>query len=192
VKKLSTALILTLVALLALGAFAYAQDGAKVTISPAAQSVEAGQQATVQVMIEDVSNLYGAEVHLSFDPTLLNVSSITPGAFPDPASGSVVSDYDNAAGTVYYAITLLAPAPAVDGSGVLCDVTFNALTEGISPVTITDAILADVQGAEIPVTTSNGEVVITIVPEIPEPGTLILLGSGLVGLAAFARRKIGK
>ena len=191
-KRLSTALILTLVALLALGAFAYAQGNAKVSVSPATQSVEAGQQAVVQVMIEDVSGLYGAEVHLTFDPTLLQVSTLTSGTSLDPASGSVVSNYDNAAGTIDYAITLLAPAPAVDGSGVLCEVTFDTLTDGTSPVAISGAILADATGAQIPAATNDGEVVVTVPPDIPEAGTLLLLGSGLVGLAAFARRKLGK
>ena len=194
-KRLGMALVLTLVAVLALSAFAYAQAGALVSVDPAAQSVESGQQAAVAIMIADVNDLYGAEVHLAFDPTVLEVTGLTPGAFLDETSGSVVSGFDNAAGTVDYAITLLSPAPAVDGAGVLVEVAFRGKTAGTSIVTITDAILADVQGAQITATLSDGTIEVTSVPggsDIPEASTLALLGSGLVGLAAWARRKLGK
>ena len=190
-KKLGLVLILTLVATLGLGAIAYAQS-ATVSVDPATQSVEAGQQAVVEIMIADVTDLYGAEVSLTFDPTILAVDSMAAGAFLDEASGTVISDFDNTAGTVDYAISLLAPAPAVDGSGVLVSITFDTLTSGTSQVAIANAILADVQGARIEATVIDGEVEATVPPDIPEASTLALLGSGMVGLVAFARRKLGK
>jgi hypothetical protein len=30
------------------------------------------------------------------------------------------------------------------------------------------------------------------IPAVPEPGTVVLLGTGLLGVAVFARRKLGR
>lgn len=191
-KRLSLALVLTILALVGMGAYAYAANGTKVVISPATQSVEMGQSAAVKVDIQDVAGLYGAEVHLSFDPSILQVTSVQNGTLLNPASSTIISHFDNAAGTVTYAISLLAPAPAVSGSGTLFTVHFRTVADGLSPVAISSALLADANGAAISASTVGGEVAVTLPPEIPEAGTLLLLGSGLAGLAAYARRRLGK
>jgi len=185
-------MIITIAALLGLVAYAYAQAGASVVVSPATQSVEMGQPAQVAIRINNVTGLYGAEVHIHFDPTVLKVASVTSGDLLDPAHSSVISHHDNAAGTIDYAVTLLAPAPAVSGSGTLFTVRFDTLKDGSSAVDITNAILVNSEGAQIPATVSDGQVSVTLPPEIPEAGTLALLASGLAGLAVFARRKWGK
>jgi hypothetical protein len=192
VKRISLAMIITIAALLGLVAYAYAQAGASVVVSPATQSVEMGQPAQVAIRINNVTGLYGAEVHIHFDPTVLKVASVTSGDLLDPAHSSVISHHDNAAGTIDYAVTLLAPAPAVSSSGTLFTVRFDTLKDGSSAVDITNAILVNSEGAQIPATVSDGQVSVTLPPEIPEAGTLALLASGLAGLAVFARRKWGK
>jgi len=42
-------------------------------LKPSAQSLAPGEMVTVNAVIEDVSGLYATELHLSFDPTLLEV-----------------------------------------------------------------------------------------------------------------------
>ncbi|MBC7241078.1 MAG: PEP-CTERM sorting domain-containing protein [Anaerolineae bacterium] len=191
-KRIGLAMIITVAALLGLVAYAYAQAGASVVVSPATQSVEMGQPAQVAIRINNVTGLYGAEVHIHFDPTVLKVASVTSGDLLDPAHSSVISNHDNTAGTIDYAVTLLAPAPAVSGSGTLFTVRFDTLKDGTSAVDITNAILVNAEGAQISATVSDGQVSVTLPPEIPEAGTLALLASGLAGLAVFARRKWGK
>lgn len=191
-KRISLAVILTIAVLMGMVAYAYAQAGAAVVVSPASQSVEMGQPAQVAININNVTGLYGAEVHIRFDPTVLKVAAITPGSLMDPAHRSVISHHDNAAGTIDFAVTLLAPAPAVSGSGTLFTVRFDTLKDGTSAVDITNAILVSAEGVQIPATVSDGSVSVTLPPEIPEAGTLALLASGLAGLAVFARRKWGK
>jgi len=119
---------------------ALAQERTQVYILPPAEALVTGQPVTVDVIAEGVSNLYGAEIHLSFDPTMVRLEDadpqqdgvqITPGSLLAPDQGFVVvNTSDNAAGTAVFAITLVNPAPPVDGGGVVARLTFVPLQPG--------------------------------------------------------------
>jgi hypothetical protein len=127
-----------------------------------------GGLVKVTLEIEDVQNLYGADVDLSFDPDLLEVVDVDPvtpgvqierGDFPDPAQGAVAAEEaDNVTGMVSYAITLKSPVSPASGSGTLCAITFRAKAVGTSALTIQSAELLDEQAVEIEVLTHGGEI----------------------------------
>ncbi len=132
--------LLLVILLFSLAVPALAQERAQVYILPPTEAPVTGQPVTVDVIAEGVSNLYGAEIHLSFDPTMVRLEDadpqqdgvqITPGSLLAPDQGFVVANTsDNAAGTAVFAITLVNPAPSVDGGGVVARLTFVPLQPG--------------------------------------------------------------
>lgn len=146
-------------------------DGASVVLVPSSTSVAVGGTVTLDVNIQGVSNLYGAEVRLSFDATRLQVQDalpfqtgiqITPGTFPNPADGFVaVNSVDNAAGTIIYAITLLAPAQPVSGNGTLARIVFQGVNAGSANVVFTSVSLLNNLTQTIPATTANATITVT-------------------------------
>jgi len=158
-----------------------------VRVSPISQTIGAGMTTTVDIRIENVTNLYGAQVILTFNPTVLQVADANPaspgvqiieGTFPDPrgGAGSVIQSVDNTAGTIAYAVTLLSPAPPVSGSGVLATIVFTGTTSGTSPILFTSAQLVDNLVQRIPATTQDGSI------------TVVLALSGLEGRAFLQGR----
>jgi len=120
---------------------ALAQERTQVYILPPSEAPATGQPVTVDVIAEGVSNLYGAEIHLRFDPTVVRLEDadpqldgvqLTPGSLLAPNQGFVVANAsDNTAGTAVFAITLVNPAPPVEGGGVVARLTFVALQPGM-------------------------------------------------------------
>ncbi|MSP13623.1 MAG: hypothetical protein EXR62_11795 [Chloroflexi bacterium] len=148
----------------------------QLTIAPASQQVSQGGQVTVDLRVEGITNLYGADVTLNFNKDLLEVVDadgnggngvqIQPGTFLNPANATITYNMvDNSTGMIRFAISLLNPAPAATGSGVLARVTFRGKTVGTSPVAWTSISLRDVNGnplnaggasASIQVVAANG------------------------------------
>lgn len=130
--------------------------------------VGVGGLVKVTLELEDVENLFGVDVRLTFDPDILEVmdaDAVTPGVqihrgtFPDPQSGEVALDEaDNEQGTVQYVITLVRPAEPVSGDGTLCSITFRAKAAGTSALAFESATLLDPAAVEIEVTTHDGAV----------------------------------
>ncbi|MFQ5341204.1 MAG: VWA domain-containing protein [Anaerolineae bacterium] len=119
--------------------------GPSVTLDPPRKGACKSSVVPVDITVSDVSNLYGAEVHLSFDPDKLEVVDATravtdviiPGPFPDAGEGQrlVAQNYaDNISGTIDYAVTLLDPAPAAHGNGLLARILFHVKEPGASVV----------------------------------------------------------
>lgn len=148
------------------GAGPVAASGGRVWLDPATLELAPGDVGTLDIRVENVTRLAGAEVHLTFDAALLEVvdadpstegTQITHGEFLSP-DFVVRNEADPSHGTVDYAIACMDLDRAASGGGVLAHITFRALAEGESRVTISGALLADAQGRPIAVETDSSVV----------------------------------
>ena len=128
-----------------------------ITLSPSSGTINGCGTTTVEIWLNEVVNFYGADIRLSFDPTVLQVVDSNPGQsgvqievgnFWSPGF-TVYNTADNSAGTIEYAATQLNPTPAVDGSGVILKITFNAISTGSSAISFTYTKISDRFGVEI-------------------------------------------
>jgi hypothetical protein len=143
---------------------AHAQASAVIRLSPATGSFYEGARFTIQVYIENVTDLYGVDVLLEFDPAVLQVVDadlLTAGIQSEPLSGFLVPGFvvrneaDNSAGTVWYVVTQLNPTPPASGSGAVLEITFDALSTGSTAVTFSKASMATRLGQTIPTSTMD-------------------------------------
>ena len=155
---------LTLVALVfvTLCVFASAQAAPVISVEPSYQNVLQGDIFTVNITVDPVGvEILGAQYELYFNNTLLQATGQTKGPFltQDGASSMEITNaINNTIGkveygefrTVEYGVTL---------PGVLATITFKAREPGISSLNLSNVILSDVLGVEIPgVLINNGSV----------------------------------
>ena len=119
------------------------------------RSSRVGETVTLDIRVQNVTNLYGGRVQITFDPTVIRVRDadprgsapgiqIRPGDFLDPINQFVlVNEVDNRTGTAEFAVTQLQPAAARSGSGVLATLHLEIVAEGSSFVRLTRVELLD-------------------------------------------------
>jgi hypothetical protein len=117
---------------------------AVISIDPTVQTVSTGSVVTVDVDISNVSDLYGYQFDLGFNPSVLQAVSSSEGPFL--ASGGstffIPGTNDNLGGTVFTtADTLLSATNGVNGSGELAVFTFDAIAAGNSTFSIQNETL---------------------------------------------------
>jgi hypothetical protein len=121
-----------------------------------------GASTDVDVTLSDISDVYGIEFNMEFDPAILSVvgASLTPGSCPAP-DFEVINVADNTAGTLQYAVAQLAPTAPCAG-GVAATIEFMCAagleTEVTTPVTITTSIVSDPDGLPIAHSRQGGAV----------------------------------
>jgi hypothetical protein len=149
----------------------YAQDTV-VRIDPSAQQVNAGNQFTVRVMVDDVANLGSFEFTVQYDPNVVTYQSVARGDFLGSTGrqalcpGAIV---DAGAGTVRFGCASIGAAPGASGSGQLAELTFNAVAEGASPLDLVMVSLSDPLSEDILAFPENGSV--TVAVATPGPPT---------------------
>jgi LysM repeat protein len=197
VGAVSLLMVLALVLVTGVIAAPAQQNGVNVKIQPDSQTIQVGDTTTVDVQVENVSNLFGVDLQLSFDPSIVQVVDsnplvpgvqIEPGSFLDISGGNgfvVDNSVDNTAGTITYAATLLAPAAPVSGSGPLVRITFEGVAEGESSVMLTSVLLSDDKAQPIEASTADGRIIVegegvppTKPPtEVPGEGNVVVSGT---------------
>jgi LysM repeat protein len=133
---------------------------------PEVQSVDVGQMTTVTLRVENVQDLYGYQVNITFDPALLEVIDADPGKQGVQVGlGTFISpdyvpknDADNNAGTIECVVSQVAPSTAANGSGALLTISFRGKSAGVSTVQLDPLILASAQGTEIPANIYNATI----------------------------------
>jgi hypothetical protein len=159
--------IMTLVLLLS-PVIATANGESRMRLSANSLHLEAGQETTVDLLIENAPSIYGVEGHLAFDPDVLEVVDadpnlagvqLAPGDFIDFDRAFVLQNQaDNQAGTLDYALTLLNPAPPVQGDGLLARITFRARVDGPATIRIVSGLFGTQTGEVISPIIENAEV----------------------------------
>jgi hypothetical protein len=160
-KQFKKIMIYALLFLLLGPAITLAANEPRLYLTVSQSAPEVNEEITVDVLVEDVTSVYGTEVRLLFDPELLEAVDINHGDFlsPDPDNEAFVLQKvaDNEIGTVDYAVALLNPAPPVDGSGLLLQVTFRAKSAGPARVDFENGLFGTQTGEEIVATTEGIE-----------------------------------
>ncbi len=152
----SVAIVLTLMFLLAPVILASGARGAPVavTVEPSAQTVIAGSSFSVNVTVENITNLGADQATLQFEPQTMQVAQVREGAFLRSAGttlGAGSEIINNATGVLTFSYALLTFGRGVNGSGTLASILFttNASANATTFVTLSEVLLADAAGAPI-------------------------------------------
>lgn len=172
-----------LVVTLALFGSALAQGGTVVRVDPAAATIAPGQIVSISIKVDNVSNLFGAEVHLAFNPNVLEVIDSDAGqaGVQITNGGMLAPDFvtqnqaDNTIGTIDFGVAQIG-RPAVSGSGTLAIISFRGKAAGPSPITFrgtpaapSGVILSDASAGQITSTTQHG--LVTVTPAVVTPSS---------------------
>lgn len=145
-----------------------AQTEAVIRFEPPSAQVGVGSLQVIELRIENVTNLAGADVQVQFNPVVLQVQDadpgkdgiqIEPGNFPAPdfVAANVVS---NTVGLLQYAAVQIPPTQPVSGSGLLARITFQAVAAGTGDLIFARSDLASGEAQPIGVTRQSGQIVV--------------------------------
>ncbi len=152
---------------------------ASVFISPESNSVSAGETFNVDVNINSgVDQLLGVHVQIDYEPTALEVVSITEedlfinGALLEPMSG------DDGEGTINYGFVIPDDnSNYASGSGTLISIEFKAkdiAEDGIYNINLDDIRLKDVNKNDLEGTATGSSVVVGNVSEDSSSGPVVI------------------
>jgi hypothetical protein len=165
-----------------------------VSIGPASGPVTAGSSFFLDIAITGVSDLFGFQFDVFYNPTLLMANPIVEGSFFSSAGSSIFIPGDNTVpGSITFnAGALLGPVFGASGDGTLARLNFTALAAGTSTVSLSHLFLLDSGLSEIDASTQGASVTAaaSTASPIPEPGTMVLFGSGLLAVWR-SRRRLG-
>ena len=141
--------------------------GTTVCVLPATQSVTAGSNFDIDVVVDDVANLGAFEVTVAFDPSIVGFGGATYGSFLGSSGREPICFSPSIlAGSVRFTCVTTAPGgtgppgpPGPDGSGVLVTASFAVLNAGTSLLSLTTVILTDVTGAPIAHLDQDGQII---------------------------------
>jgi hypothetical protein len=153
---------------------------------PASQMIGLGQSATVDVIISGLAAVGPPSVgvfdlDVTFNPAILSSTGVRFGdLLGKPVLGEALTTSSSARGVIdLAAVSLLSPEElnALQPARFsLASLDFSSLREGTSPLSFSQALMADAFGGILETTASGGIVNVAA----PEPSSFFLVASGLV------------
>ena len=125
---------------------------------PSVKDVPINDSFTVNVDVADMEDLYRWDFFMSWDPILLNVTSVTEGDFlkEQPEGTSFFSEIHNEEGYTYANCSTVGSHPGVNGNGTLATITFVVKDIGACDLTLYDTYLLDSALIQINSRVANG------------------------------------
>lgn len=150
-----------------------------------------GDTLTVNIKVSDAQNLFGVDVTLNWNPSVLKLVSATPQLGVESHSGGVLhesSSYpieivNNDASQTSGQYHLLATStgsvtPSFSGSGTIATVTFNVTSIGSAGLTLEDVELSELatdRNVNLVTPSTSVDSVNPVIPEFPIATIIVLL-----------------
>lgn len=136
-----------MIGLLAGGATA-AQEAIFISLTAATTSLQTGQTYEVEIVVENVVDLWAAEVEIGYDPDQLYIIGSSAGSPVQPGPllpDSLIAPRNRVrSGVVQYTVALVAPAEPINGAGVIARFQVYPLRAGETQLQFRRARLARV------------------------------------------------
>jgi hypothetical protein len=182
-----------------------AATGTTVSSIPSTATPALGETFTVNITVSNVQNLYGVDVALSWNASVLQVlnvdlrlgveshpDGVLHEILPDTEIDVVENDVSAEAGTYHIAATSVNPAPSFSGSGNIAVLTFNVTKLGQTGLTL-ETELADYpasgETANLIEHTNNAGA-ISVIPEFPALITFVLILALATAAVAFSKKHL--
>lgn len=140
-----------------------AVQGPALMFYPRANFSSVGSNATFQVLAEEVTSLTAAQFNVTFDPSKLEIVSVTQGPLLQLSGESIFNvEFDNQTGSLSVITAALGgDQPSVDGTGVLLEVVLEVKATGTSNLEFDGTeLLRDPSNNDITINETVGGVVI--------------------------------
>ncbi len=120
---------------------------------PAVKRTNVGDTFTLDLIVEDVTDLAGWQIDIAFNPQVLEAVSVTEGDFLSKEGGNTLflqGTIDNASGTITGVNQVFLGDGGVSGAGKLLSITFEAKATGRERLRLQDLTLGQSTGDNIP------------------------------------------
>jgi Cohesin domain len=168
------------------------------SVDPTTQTTSTGTVISVDVDVANVTDLYGYQFDLTFNPNILQAISTSEGSFLSSGGSTffINGSNDNLGGTVSgTADSLLSAVGGVGGSGQLAVFTFDVVGNGTSALAIQNELLLDSNLNILSDTTTGGSVTVASAtvqaPEINPSSAISALTLLFGGLTVLRGRSKG-
>jgi len=134
-----------------------------VCVHPVSQTVPLGPNFTVNIVVDDVTNLGSYEWQLAFDPTIVGYVDVVNSSFMGSTGRTIFcpGPIISADSVRFGCASSDGATPGPDGTAVLSTVTFSTIAEGTSPLDLIFASLSDPLGDDIPAEAQDGSVTVS-------------------------------
>jgi len=151
-----------------------------VKVDPQTISVKVGEKSTVNIIVIDVQNLYGIEVELLWNSSILKPVNVdvrlgqTDGVLYNPI---YIVENSTLKGKYVLAATSYSPAPSFNGSGNIVRITFNVTNSGDSKLDLETQLWdrPPPNGVSSPIYHTTIDGFVNAIPEFPSITILIIL-----------------
>ena len=140
---------------------------ASASIESSAPAIVGSDAITVEIVLHDVVDFYGAEFHLVFDPRLVQVGDADetlPGVqiesgqvFAKGSGFAAQNQVDNDRGTIEYVATRLAPSRPLNGQVSVASFELLAVASRTTEIDFVLLLVADGSGEAIEVASTGAE-----------------------------------
>ena len=175
-KRPAVLLAVTILALLLAARTGGSPLEASLRTIPGGQAAFCNEPLQVIVQLDEVSDLFGYQVELTYDPTLVDATGQFDNSFFN-TSGAFVLSQGCSAGTCLFAVSLFGDVPALTGSGPLATITLKARESGSFDLAFTDTtLLTNRDGIALPAAWPDPALALTVCGTASVSGMVDLQG----------------
>ncbi len=154
----------------------YDMEPTEISLVPEDELLVCGSNEAVSIVLNGVSNLYGYQIELSYDDSLVSATGALENSWFDTTSNAYIVDSTCSGGSCLFAATKTNPGTPLSGAGTVASIELAPLAAGTFNLTIDSVTLSNVDGFEIPVDLPTLPLKVTVCGSAAVSGVVELQG----------------